>query len=49
VQARPDAIAYASLGLAQMCLGDERAARTAFERSLQLDPNQPMLLRALGR
>lgn len=33
--------AYASEGLARLCTGDRRGARSAFARSLQLDPNQP--------
>ncbi|MEA2326520.1 MAG: hypothetical protein QOE68_1479 [Thermoanaerobaculia bacterium] len=42
-----DPLAYASTALAQMCLGDDAAARTSIERSLQLDPNQPMLQKML--
>ncbi|MGH9465505.1 MAG: tetratricopeptide repeat protein, partial [Thermoanaerobaculia bacterium] len=38
-----DPLAPASLGLAQLCLGDEAAARRAFLRSLELDPDQPEL------
>jgi tetratricopeptide (TPR) repeat protein len=49
----PDgAAAYASEGIAQMCAGNESAARRAFTRSLALDPNQPKVrefLRSLGR
>jgi tetratricopeptide (TPR) repeat protein len=38
----PDnAAAYASLGLAQSCAGDASGSRTSFQKSLQLDPNQP--------
>jgi Flp pilus assembly protein TadD len=33
--------AFASLGLAEVCAGDRASARASFERSLQLDPNQP--------
>lgn len=44
-----DAIGFASLGLARMCLGDAAGARASFERSLQLDPDQPMLRQYLGR
>ena len=48
--ARPnDAITYASAALAQMCLGDNDGARASIEHSLQLDPNQPMLRRMIGR
>jgi tetratricopeptide (TPR) repeat protein len=47
-QARPaDALTYASAALAQLCLGDQSAARASIEHSLQLDPNQPMLRRML--
>jgi Flp pilus assembly protein TadD len=42
-----DPLAYASAALAQMCLGDDAAARASIERSLQLDPNQPMLQKML--
>jgi tetratricopeptide (TPR) repeat protein len=48
-ETRPDALAFASRGLAQMCLGDSASARASFERSLQLDPNQPMLQQYLQR
>jgi tetratricopeptide (TPR) repeat protein len=37
-----DALAFASRGTAQLCLGDERAARASFRRSLDIDPNQPL-------
>src|ERR1051325_2779639 len=37
-----DALAFASRGAAQLCLGDERAAQTSFRRSLDIDPNQPL-------
>jgi tetratricopeptide (TPR) repeat protein len=38
----PDnAAVFASLGLAHLCAGNQSAARTAFQKSLQLDPNQP--------
>ncbi|HEX7422147.1 MAG TPA: tetratricopeptide repeat protein [Thermoanaerobaculia bacterium] len=47
-QLRPnDALAFASAGLAQMCLGNGGAAEVSFQRSLQLNPNQPMLRRYL--
>ena len=42
-----DPLAYASAALAQMCLGDDAAARASIERSLQLDPNQPVLRKML--
>ena len=31
----------------RLCLGDEAGARASIERSLQLDPNQPMLQQML--
>ena len=46
-----DPAAFASEGLARMCLGDRARARSAFARSLQLDPNQPNVrdfLKTLG-
>jgi len=43
------AIVEASIGTAQLCLGDAAAARRAFERSLELDPNQPELRRLLAK
>lgn len=48
-EAKPDALTFASRGLAQMCLGDAASARASFERSLQLDPNQPMLRQYVQR
>jgi Uncharacterized conserved protein len=42
-----DPLAYASAALAQICLGDNGAARTSIERSLELDPNQPVLRKML--
>jgi tetratricopeptide (TPR) repeat protein len=40
----PDsAILFASIGAAELCLGDERAAKDAFKKSLAIDPNQPQL------
>jgi Flp pilus assembly protein TadD len=44
-----NALGHLSLGLALLCLGDEGAARRAFERSLELDPEQPELRRRLER
>jgi Flp pilus assembly protein TadD len=32
------ALAWASAGFAQMCLGDEQAARASFARARALDP-----------
>ncbi|HEX6901183.1 MAG TPA: alkaline phosphatase family protein [Thermoanaerobaculia bacterium] len=43
-----NAVAWASLGLAEMCLGDAAAARRALERSLEIDPAQPQVRAALG-
>ncbi|HKO01408.1 MAG TPA: tetratricopeptide repeat protein, partial [Thermoanaerobaculia bacterium] len=40
--AQNDAILFASIGAAELCLGNDAAARTAFDRSLQIDPNQPL-------
>ena len=40
-----DALAFASLGAANACLGDEKAAQDAFQKSLAIDPNQPELRR----
>jgi Flp pilus assembly protein TadD len=49
-QTRPsDPIAFASAAVAQLCLGDQDGARASIERSLQLDPNQPMLRQMLAR
>ena len=47
-----NAPAYASEGVARLCAGDKGAARRAFTRSLELDPNQPKVrefLTSLGR
>jgi len=44
-----DPIGYASAGLAEMCLGDRAAAEGYFRRSLELNPNQPILQRFLQR
>ncbi len=40
-----DALAFASLGAASACLGDEKGAQDAFRKSLAIDPNQPELRR----
>jgi Flp pilus assembly protein TadD len=42
-----DARVYAFFGLAAACAGDTTTARRAFERSLQLQPNQPEIRQAL--
>jgi Tfp pilus assembly protein PilF/predicted AlkP superfamily pyrophosphatase or phosphodiesterase len=47
-----NAPAYASEGVARLCAGDKSAARRAFTRSLEIDPNQPKVrefLQTLGR
>ena len=38
-----DAVIAASVGTAELCLGDNAAAKKAFAESLALDPNQPKL------
>ncbi|HEX7678129.1 MAG TPA: alkaline phosphatase family protein [Thermoanaerobaculia bacterium] len=49
-QQRPNnPITLASEALAEMCLGDNAAARASIERSLQLDPNQPLLRQMFGQ
>jgi predicted Zn-dependent protease len=40
---------YAYYGFASACSGDIAAGRAAFERSLELDPQQPQLREALAR
>ena len=42
-----DPLAYASLGLARLCLENPAAAIRALRRSLDLDPNQPEIRKAL--
>jgi len=42
-----NAVAWASLGLSALCLGDPAAGRRALERSLALDPDQPQVRAAL--
>jgi tetratricopeptide (TPR) repeat protein len=37
-----DALLFASIGAAELCLGNDAAARAAFDRSLQIDPDQPL-------
>ena len=44
-----DPIAWASAGLAEICLGDREKAAAFIRRSLELDPNQPKLRQYLGR
>ena len=38
-----DAVAWASAGLAEICLGNQAEATAYIRRSLELDPNQPKL------
>jgi tetratricopeptide (TPR) repeat protein len=40
--------AFASLGVARLCLGDRAGAREAFRRSLSLDPGQPKVKQYLA-
>src|SRR5215203_154522 len=44
-----NAFAYASVGLARLCIGDGEGAAQAFRRSLEIDPKQPEIRRALGQ
>ncbi len=44
-----DPIAWASAGLAEICLGDREKAAAFIRRSLELDPNQPKLRQYLGQ
>ena len=48
-QTADNALKFASIGTAQMCLGNRGAADAAFARSLQLDANQPDLRALLRR
>jgi Flp pilus assembly protein TadD len=49
-QMRPnDAVAWASAGLAEICLGNRAEADAYIRHSLELDPNQPKLRQFLGR
>lgn len=41
--------AYASLGIARMCEGDRAGAKRAFERSLEIDPDQPVIREYLAK
>lgn len=48
-QIRPnDAIAWASAGLAEICLGNHAEAQAYFRRSLELNPNQPVIQKFLA-
>ncbi len=44
-----NALAFASVGLARLCIGDGEGAAASFHRSLQINPNQPEIRRALGQ
>ncbi len=44
-----NALAQSSIGLARLCIGDGEGAARAFRRSLQLEPDQPEIRRALGQ
>jgi tetratricopeptide (TPR) repeat protein len=43
-----NATAHASVGLARLCIGDGEDAAQAFRRSLEIDPDQPEIRRALA-
>jgi Tfp pilus assembly protein PilF len=50
IRLAPDsAAAHSSLGLALICAGDAAGARTAFQRSLEIDPRQPKIREFLKR
>jgi len=44
-----NALAFASVGLARLCIGDGEGAAASFHRSLAINPNQPEIRRALGQ
>jgi Tfp pilus assembly protein PilF len=44
-----NALAFASVGLARLCIGDGEGAAQAFRQSLKIDPKQPEIRRALGQ
>jgi Tfp pilus assembly protein PilF len=44
-----NALAFASVGLARLCIGDGEGAAASFHRSLQINPDQPEIRRALGQ
>lgn len=43
-----NATAHASVGLARLCIGDGDDAAQAFRKSLEIDPDQPEIRRALA-
>ena len=43
-----NATAHASVGLARLCIGDGEDAAQAFRKSLEIDPDQPEIRRALA-
>lgn len=43
-----NATAYASVGLARLCIGEGEDAAQAFRKSLEIDPDQPEIRRALA-
>ena len=43
-----NATAHASVGLARLCIGDGEDAALAFRKSLEIDPDQPEIRRALA-
>jgi tetratricopeptide (TPR) repeat protein len=43
-----NATAHASMGLARLCIGDGEDAAQAFRKSLEIDPDQPEIRRALA-
>jgi Tfp pilus assembly protein PilF len=44
-----NALAQNSVGLARLCIGDGEGAARAFRHSLEIDPDQPEIRRALGQ
>ena len=43
-----NALAHASAGLARLCLGDAEGAAWSLRKSLEIDPDQPEIRKALG-
>lgn len=48
-RAPENAGAHSAAGLAALCLGDRAAARASFQRSLQIEPNQPQVRAYLNK